>query len=500
MRLKGGSDLRDGFTRERLFLMELPGILYDLHQEVLRGNNNALFQVLQKRLLAVIGGKLSFFLSVEEEVEERLELKPDQICFLEGILGPSQELTKLAEGVKAELSGLLEYDLWKKQTIREPHSVFFDAERLQTDPILSRLRSLGVEACIRIPLMLKRKEGEPNDTIGFIIVVMDILDQDSQRISTMIADVSTAAENLIFTIELQRTYEEARAASYLGIVDFLISALDQNDPFIRGHSRRVSDICLKMLDSEKWEAKSPALGNEERRNLRMAAELHDVGKLEIPLRIAFKPGRLTQDEEQKFELHSTQGANFARKVGLGERVCLGIRYHHKAFDGSDYPPDGRKEGEIPILARIIRVACAFDNAYSEKCYRIRKEDGFGFLWDLETARKEVEKLRDDKKLDPDIVEALLDVYKNEPDDEEEYIKLIKEGNRIAKGEDMGAARDALRCYEKALQAAPENLSLYMFLAHFASEKLGDLNQAIAYCEQAIEKDATSARAHYEHAR
>ncbi|MCM8820290.1 MAG: HD domain-containing protein, partial [Candidatus Omnitrophica bacterium] len=102
-----------------------------------------------------------------------------------------------------------------------------------------------------------------------------------------------------------------------------------------------------------------------------SAQLHDVGKIAIPDSILLKPTSLTDEEWQKVKIHPLIGLKIIDPVKewLGEDICAGIGEHHENFDGSGYP-FSKKENEIHIFARIIRVADAFDAMTSDRPYRV----------------------------------------------------------------------------------------------------------------------------------
>jgi diguanylate cyclase (GGDEF)-like protein len=108
----------------------------------------------------------------------------------------------------------------------------------------------------------------------------------------------------------------------------------------------------------------------EQRILRVAALLHDVGKLAVPDRLLSKPGRLSESEIQKMRAHPAAGAALLAPAGLPEPILAIIRHHHEHWDGSGYPA-GLKCEAIPRGARILGVADAFEALISDRSYRSR---------------------------------------------------------------------------------------------------------------------------------
>jgi HD-GYP domain-containing protein (c-di-GMP phosphodiesterase class II) len=104
------------------------------------------------------------------------------------------------------------------------------------------------------------------------------------------------------------------------------------------------------------------------RDLVLAAQMHDVGKIGLPHHILTKPGALTEDEWAHIRQHPGKGFDILTRMRNMEGIAVVIRHHHERFDGSGYP-DGAKGEEIPLDARIISVADTFDALTSERPYR-----------------------------------------------------------------------------------------------------------------------------------
>ena len=131
--------------------------------------------------------------------------------------------------------------------------------------------------------------------------------------------------------------------------------------------------------------------------LRIAATLHDVGKMAIPDRILCKPGRLTAEEFELIKGHSAAGAELVAGVEGLEPIVPWIRHSHESFDGTGYP-DGLRGEEIPLASRIMLVADAFDAITSTRPYRAG----------LSVAHAREELMRHaGTQFDPRCVEALL---------------------------------------------------------------------------------------------
>jgi putative nucleotidyltransferase with HDIG domain len=147
----------------------------------------------------------------------------------------------------------------------------------------------------------------------------------------------------------------------------LSAALDARDPKTRGHSDRVAMIAMAIINEMEKNDDSPVY-QELRSCIRLAGLLHDIGKVGIPDSILLKAGELTKEEYHFIKRHPLIGAEIVNAcVGLKELVP-GVLYHHEHYDGSGYP-FGLKADEIPLLARVISLADAFDAITSDRPFR-----------------------------------------------------------------------------------------------------------------------------------
>ena len=141
----------------------------------------------------------------------------------------------------------------------------------------------------------------------------------------------------------------------------IANAVDAKDERTRAHSERVA-IYSEMM------ARELGFDEEDCKNIRNAARMHDIGKIAIPDHILNKPGRLTDEEYVIMKSHVIRGASILEGFTLLEHVVEGARYHHERYDGKGYP-EGLKGEEIPLYGRLIGVADAFDAMTSNRVYR-----------------------------------------------------------------------------------------------------------------------------------
>ena len=146
-------------------------------------------------------------------------------------------------------------------------------------------------------------------------------------------------------------------------LETLIQALDARDPSSRGHARRVQAGAMEI-------GRTLGLDPEGLRALRLAALLHDVGKVVVPEHVLCKPGRLSDAEFEKVKAHPLAGVAILAPSGLPEPVLEIIRHHHERWDGHGYP-EGLQGTAIPLGARILAVADALESLTSERAWRGR---------------------------------------------------------------------------------------------------------------------------------
>ncbi|HKI25421.1 MAG TPA: HD domain-containing phosphohydrolase [Candidatus Sulfotelmatobacter sp.] len=208
----------------------------------------------------------------------------------------------------------------------------------------------------------------------------------AQTFNTM----STELEH--FVEDLKRAADENRAL-FMGSIQMLAGAVDEKDPYTRGHSDRVTRYSMLV-------AKEMNLPASFMETLQISAQLHDVGKIGIEDHILKKPGALTAEEFEVMKTHTTKGANILRPVTQLAEMLPGIELHHEALDGRGYPY-GLQGDQIPLLARVIAVGDTFDALTTNRPYQQAHTP--------DQALQIIQNLSG-KRLDPDAVKALLAVY------------------------------------------------------------------------------------------
>jgi diguanylate cyclase (GGDEF)-like protein/putative nucleotidyltransferase with HDIG domain len=141
----------------------------------------------------------------------------------------------------------------------------------------------------------------------------------------------------------------------------LVALINIKDRYTFGHSERVMSYSSAL-------AEKLSLSEEEKDTLRYGAYLHDLGKIEVESAILNKAGSLTEEEWEVMKKHTVLGSEIVRPLLFFQDISPIIRSHHENYDGTGYP-DGLKGEEIPLLARIVRLADSFDAMTTDRPYR-----------------------------------------------------------------------------------------------------------------------------------
>jgi len=151
--------------------------------------------------------------------------------------------------------------------------------------------------------------------------------------------------------------------SFPDAIDEFIATVEERDPFLKGHMRRVCELSVAIAA----ELKVP---DATIRAASYAALLHDIGKLGLPQAVLNKPSRLSEEEFAILREHPARGFALIANVASLRVAAPAVRWHHERLDGSGYP-DGLAGAEVPIEARIVAVADVWDALTSDRVYRGR---------------------------------------------------------------------------------------------------------------------------------
>ncbi len=231
-------------------------------------------------------------------------------------------------------------------------------------PVRSRGRVLGVLEAIN-----KRNDSR-------------FTDADLEDFWMLANQVAVALENANLYTELQETFVDTAEA--------LAAAVEKKDPYTGGHIMRVVEYSLAI-------AKHLSDPLPDVDHLRLAAVLHDIGKIGVKDSVLLKQGKLTPEEMAHMKEHPVVGDDIIGHIDQMHKVRRAMRAHHEKWDGSGYP-DGLRGEQIPLHARIILVADTLDAITTDRPYRKAA--------DLRTAQEEVRRFMG-KEFDPRVAEAFF---------------------------------------------------------------------------------------------
>lgn len=196
-------------------------------------------------------------------------------------------------------------------------------------------------------------------------------------------------QNLEFMAELEKKNVQNRQMTMQTIMT-IVNTIDAKDEYTKGHSQRVSEYSGALAEALGMDA-------EDVERIRYIGLLHDIGKIGVPDAILNKPGRLNNTEFSLMKLHTVVGGEILKDINSMDDLDVGAKYHHERYDGKGYP-EGLKGNEIPLVARIIGIADAYDAMTSHRIYRKRLSD--------EAVREEIARCAG-TQFDPQCAEVFL---------------------------------------------------------------------------------------------
>ena len=177
----------------------------------------------------------------------------------------------------------------------------------------------------------------------------------------------------------------------LRTINSLVEAIEAKDPYTRGHSQRVAYISTEIC-------KAMGCSHSFTDQVKMAALLHDTGKIGVEDAVLRKPGPLTPEEYDIIKQHPVVGRRIIESINLSNVVNDAVLYHHHRYDGAGYPDEGPAPGALPLSAAILAVADTYDAIISDRPYRagLSKERAREILREVSGSQ-----------LDPKVVQAFL---------------------------------------------------------------------------------------------
>lgn len=253
-------------------------------------------------------------------------------------------------------------------------------------------QSFGFAAALSLPLKHNQ------DILGALNIYASephTFDQaGTELLGELANDLAFGIVTLRARVEQQNTLQQLES-SMERTVQAICATVEMRDPYTAGHQRRVADIASAI-------AAEMGLPADQIRGLHLAGIVHDLGKIHIPAEILSKPAKLSKIEYMLIQTHPQTAYNILKDVSFPWPVANAVLQHHERLDGSGYP-DGLKEGEIILEARILAVADVVEAMASHRPYRA----GLG----IDAALAEVEKQRG-TLYDAEVVDACLTLFRD----------------------------------------------------------------------------------------
>lgn len=218
-------------------------------------------------------------------------------------------------------------------------------------------------------------------SIAVLVILFSMETPDYQLLIKTLAELDDLRKNLQIEVKKQTKEAEDRREKVERLSEQIILTLaktiDAKDTYTNGHSERVAAYSREI-------AKRMGMSEQEQQEIYYMGLLHDIGKIGISDEIINKPGKLTDEEYQMIKKHPEIGEEILATISELPDISVGAKYHHEKYDGTGYP--GKVAGEeIPLLARIIGIADAYDAMTSRRSYRDRLPQ--------QVVREEIEKGR-----------------------------------------------------------------------------------------------------------
>ena len=312
--------------------------------------------------------KISQSLTSSLDLKEILDMVTEQVaklikadvCTLRLIEGEKENRLVLRSAYGLEHKNM---ELKKDIRMDEPYvvvKVVKDATAVSVDDLMTdtkyehkpfdqhrKLRSM-----ISVPLI------EKNKVIGTLSVYnrkRGVYKNEDKEILLLFATLAAIA------IENARLFENTRS-NYINMMRFFASVIDAKDSYTAGHSDRVMRNMMRL-------AERLGMSNREKEVLRYASFLHDIGKISIDPAVLSKTDPLSEKEWLQIKEHPLIGANIVKKIGFLDDVIPVILHHHEKYAGGGYPHSDMKDGQIPLMARVLAVVDTYEAMTSDRPYR-----------------------------------------------------------------------------------------------------------------------------------
>ena len=257
----------------------------------------------------------------------------------------------------------------------------------------------SVKAEVALPIFFR------DELLGILILGEKLskrkfLPEELTFLSILSSDVAMAIRNASL-FENLRLQLEKNQKLFLQTISALAEAIEAKDKYTIGHTERVVDLSLKIAHQLRKMKKIKNWDKFER-DLKIAALLHDIGKIGVPEAILNKSASLTEEEWEVVKKHPLIGVEILSPIEELKEVISAIKYHHERYDGRGYP-EGIKGKKIPLIAAIIAVADAYDAMTSDRPYRKALPP--------HQAKQEIKRNKG-LQFHPQVVEAFLKAFPN----------------------------------------------------------------------------------------
>lgn len=266
-------------------------------------------------------------------------------------------------------------------------------EEVRDDPLFEGIR----DEVLRDFEMIKARVCFPFLTNGDLLGIL-ALSEKSEEVPYKWEEIKLINElcQQISGVLLSMTFYDRRIKEYINVIQAFVFSMEAKDADTRGHCERVANYAARI--GERLE-----LPPETIENIKLGGMIHDIGKITISDNILLKPGALSKEEFERIKRHPEAGMKILVPVQFSREIIDSVLYHHERLSGNGYP-ESLKGEEIPLAARILAVADAYDAMTSPRRYRraLTKEEA------------KVELLRGaGKEYDPEIVRIFLDILEKE---------------------------------------------------------------------------------------
>lgn len=221
-----------------------------------------------------------------------------------------------------------------------------------TNKVPRFLKKRGIHSLVFVPLFSNRRH---SGVLAAYLQDVRFFEKAEVEVFGMVASLCAMAVDNASMIDRVRK-------DYINSIKTLAEIIDANDSYTRGHCDKVMKYSIEIC-------KKLELDQRNINTIKTASMLHDIGKIGVDLSVIRKEGKLNNEDWDKIRKHPEIGARIVRQVGFLNDIVPIIRYHHSKFSGGGYPDPAKRGEKIPIGARIIAVADAYDAMTSDRPYR-----------------------------------------------------------------------------------------------------------------------------------